>query len=49
LAEKALVLLPGRPIEEEHMEDVLGPERPPRMPTNLARRCAEQQEGSKKE
>jgi hypothetical protein len=45
---KAPELLPGRPIEEEHVEDLLEPARPPRMPTNLARRRAEQQEGLRK-
>ena len=45
MAENAPELLPGRPIGEEHVEDLLGPARPPRMPTNLVERLAEQQEG----
>jgi hypothetical protein len=49
LAGKTLELLPGRPIEEEHVEDLLGPARPPRTSTNLAGRRAEQQEGLREE
>ena len=45
MAEKAHKLLPKRPIEEEHVEDLLGPARPPRMPLNLARKLNEWQEG----
>jgi len=36
LAEKAPELLPERPVREEHVEGLLGPARPPRMPLNLA-------------
>jgi len=39
----------GGPVEEEHVEDLLGPARPPRMPLNLAGKLNEQQEGLKKE
>jgi hypothetical protein len=45
LAENAPELLPGRPIGEEHVEDLLGQARPPRMPLNLAGKLNEQQEG----
>jgi len=45
LAGKAPELLPGRPVREEHMEDLLGLARPPKMPTNLIGRHAEQQKG----
>jgi len=45
LAGKAPELLPGRPVREEHVEDLLGPARPPRMPLNLAGKLNEQQEG----
>ena len=45
MAKNAPELLPGRPIREEHVEDLLGPARPPRMLTNLIERRAEQQEG----
>jgi len=41
LAENTPELLPGRPIREKHVEDLLGPARPPRMPTNLAGRHVE--------
>jgi hypothetical protein len=37
------------PVGEEHMEDLLRSTRPPRMPTNLAGRRAEQHEGSREE
>jgi hypothetical protein len=30
-------------VGEKYMEDLLGPARPPRMPTNLVERLAEQQ------
>ena len=36
MAKNAPELPPERPIEEEHVEDLLGPARPPRTPTNLA-------------
>ena len=36
MAGKAPELLPGRPVREEHVEDLLGPARPPRIPLNLA-------------
>ena len=42
MAEKAPELLPGRPVGKEHVEDLLGPARPPRMPIDLAERRAEQ-------
>ena len=42
---KAPELLPRRPVREEHVEDLLGPARPPRMPLNLAGKLNEQQEG----
>jgi len=45
LAGKAPELLPGRPVREKHVEDLLGPARPPRMPLNLAGKLNEQQEG----
>ena len=44
LAENAPDLLLGRLIGEEHMEDLLGPARPPRMPLNLVEKLNEQQE-----
>jgi hypothetical protein len=44
-AEKAPEPLLEGSVREEHMEDLLGPERPPRMPTNLVERLAEQQGG----
>jgi len=47
LAEKAPELLLGRPVREEHVEDLLGPAMPPRMPLNLAGKLNEQQEGLK--
>jgi hypothetical protein len=49
LLEKAPELPSGKPVREEHVEDLLRPARPPRMPTNLAGRLAEQKEGMKKE
>ena len=49
MAEKAPELLLGRPIRVEHMEDLLGPARPPRMPLNLAGKLKEEQEGLKRE
>jgi len=49
LAKNAPELLPGRPVREEHVEDLLGPARPPRMPTNFVARHAEQQEGLREE
>ena len=49
MAKNAPELLPGRPIREEHVVDLLGPTRPPRMSTNLVARCAEQQEGLREE
>ena len=45
MAGKAPELLPGRPVREKHVEDLLGPARPPRMPLNLAGKLNEQQEG----
>ena len=42
---KAPELLLGRPIREEHVNDLLGPARPRRMPLNLAGKLNEQQEG----
>ena len=45
MAGKTPKLLPGRPVGEEHVEDLLGPARPPRISTNLAGRRDEQQEG----
>ena len=45
MAEKAPELLPERPVREEHVEDLLGLARPPRMPLNLAGKLNEQQEG----
>ena len=42
---KAPELLPGRPVREEHVEDLLGPARPPRMPLNLVGKLNEQQKG----
>jgi hypothetical protein len=41
LAKNALELLLGRPVGEEHMKDLLGPIRPPRMPLNLTRKVNE--------
>jgi len=35
----------GRLVGEEHVEDLLVPARPPRMPLNLAEKLNEQQEG----
>jgi hypothetical protein len=35
--------LPEGFVREKHMEDILEPARPPRMPTNLVERLAEQQ------
>jgi len=43
--EKAHELIPGRPVREEHMEDLLGPARVPRMPLNLIGKLNERQEG----
>ena len=45
MAENAPELLLGRPVREERVEDLLGPARPSRMPSNLVERHAEQQEG----
>jgi len=45
LAENAPELLPERLVGKEHMEDLQGPSRPPRMPLNLARKLNKQQEG----
>ena len=45
MAEKAHELLPGRPVREEHVEDLLGPARPPRIPLNLAGKLNEEQKG----
>jgi len=44
LAEKALELLLGRPVGEEHVEDLLGQARPPRMLLNLTEKLNEHQE-----
>jgi hypothetical protein len=30
-------------VREKHVEDLVGPARPPRMPTNLVERLVEQQ------
>ena len=49
MAEKAPELLPGRPVGVEHVEDLLGPARPPRMPLNLSGKLNEQQEGLREE
>ena len=48
MAENAPELLSERPIKKKHVEDLLGPARSPRMPTNLIERRAEQQEGLRK-
>jgi hypothetical protein len=40
LAQKAPEPLPEGSIREEHVEDLLRPARPPRMPTNLVERLA---------
>ena len=45
MAGKAPELFPGRPVREEHVEDLLGLARPPRMPLNLTGKLNEQQEG----
>ena len=45
MAEKAPELLLGRPVREEHVEDLLGPARPPRMLLNLIEKLNEQHEG----
>jgi hypothetical protein len=45
LAEKTPESLPKGSVGEKHMEILLEPARPPRMPTNLAGRLAEQQKG----
>ena len=42
---KAPELLPERPVREEHVEDLLGPARPPRRPLNLVGKLNEQQKG----
>ena len=49
MAENAPEPFPGRPIKEEHVEDLQGLARPHRMPTNLIERRAEQQEGLREE
>jgi hypothetical protein len=49
LAENAPKLLPGTPIGEEHVEDLLGPARPSRIPLNLAEKLNKQQEGLREE
>ena len=49
MAGKAPEPLPGRPVREEHVEDLLGPARLPRMPLNLARKLNKQQEGLREE
>jgi hypothetical protein len=38
LPEKGPELLPEGSVGEEHVEDLLGPLRPPRMPMNLVER-----------
>jgi hypothetical protein len=43
-AETAPELLPEGSIREEHVEDLLGLPRPPKMPTNLMEKLAGQQE-----
>ena len=45
MAENAPELLPGGPVGEEHMDDLLEPARPPRMPLNLVGKLNEQQKG----
>ena len=45
MAEKAPELLSGRPVREEHVEDLLGLARPPRMSLNLVGKLNEQQKG----
>ena len=45
MAENAPELPLERPVGEEHVEDLLGLAKPPRMPTNLTGRRVEQQEG----
>jgi hypothetical protein len=42
-AETAPESLPEGSVGEKHMEDLIGPARPPRMLTNLVERLAEQQ------
>jgi hypothetical protein len=49
LAKNAREILPGGPIGEEHVEDLLGPARLPRMPLNLARKLNKQPEGLREE
>jgi hypothetical protein len=49
LAGKAPEPLLGRLLREKHVEDLLGLAKPSRMPTNLARRLAKQQEGLREE
>jgi hypothetical protein len=44
LAEYAPELLPEGSIGKEYVEDLLGPARPPRMPTNLVEKLAGQQD-----
>jgi hypothetical protein len=43
LAEKAPEPLLEGSVREQYVEDLLEPARPPRMPTNLIERLAEQQ------
>ena len=45
MAGKAPELLSGRPVREEHVEDLLGPARPPRMPLNIARKLMNSKRG----
>ena len=49
MAENAPKLLPVRPVREEHVEDLLGLARLPRMPLNLTEKLNEQHEGLRKE
>jgi hypothetical protein len=43
-AETAPELLLEGSVREEHVEDLLGPARPPKIPTNLVEKLARQQE-----
>ena len=47
MAENAPELLLERPVGEEHVEDLLGLARPPRMLLNLTGKLNEHQEGLK--
>ena len=45
MAKNVPEFLLGRPIREEHTEDLLGAAKPPRMPLNLVEKLNEQQKG----